>query len=159
MWHRLLCTYLLHFACGDCGYSVLTHPHSPAGLTRVDDLLGFDLFGKLYGSSTLVFGSFPSLHAAWPFLAFSIDSASTRWLHLGHYFVVSWAAMYLNHHYLVDVLGGAFFAGGVGVILTYFVGPVMDRLWEAIRRKESNRRDSGPDIARDEDEQSLIETV
>lgn len=133
--------------------------HSAAGLTRVDDLLGFDLFGKLYGSSTLVFGSFPSLHAAWPFLAFSLDTASTRWLHLSHYFYVSWAAMYLNHHYFVDVLGGGFLAAVVGVVLAYFIGPKLAQLWEAVRRKEVNRRDSGEDVTNEDEDSLIIESV
>lgn len=111
-----------------------------AGLTRVDHLLGINIFTKIYGSSTLVFGSFPSLHAAWPFLAFSIDASRTRWLHLFHYTFVSWAALYLNHHYLVDVLGGAYFAGFIGIVVSYWTLPKLEQLWERIKMKQNDAK-------------------
>jgi len=90
-----------------------------AGLERVDSLLQFNLFKRLYGQSPIVFGSFPSLHAAWPIcIAIFIPSGFRfgKWIGFVYVGVVWWAAMYLNHHYLVDLLGGAIFT-----VFSYFV--------------------------------------
>jgi len=91
-----------------------------AGLERVDQFLQFSLFKRLYGQSPIVFGSFPSLHAAWPIcIAIFIPSQLGKfWKGVGVVYVavVWWAAMYLNHHYLVDLLGGAIFTA-----FSYFV--------------------------------------
>jgi hypothetical protein len=89
-----------------------------AGLARVDQLLRFGLFRRLYGQSPIVFGSFPSLHAAWP-IAITIFAPEYKVAKLGgtlYIATVWWAAMYLNHHFLVDLLGGAVFTA-----FSYFV--------------------------------------
>ncbi len=70
----------------------------------------------MFDSSPVVFGSFPSLHIAWPsMLAFFVYYETT--LHLGfkiasiaYVIYVSLAVMYLQHHYGVDVLGGALYS-------------------------------------------------
>eukprot|EP01118_Nematostelium_gracile_P002172 TRINITY_DN12403_c0_g1_i1.p1 TRINITY_DN12403_c0_g1~~TRINITY_DN12403_c0_g1_i1.p1 ORF type:complete len:399 (-),score=65.38 TRINITY_DN12403_c0_g1_i1:65-1261(-) len=89
-----------------------------AGLARVDAIIGFQLFKKLYGQSPIVFGSFPSLHAAWP-VAITLFLPDYKWLKaIGVLYcaIVWWAAMYLNHHFFIDVLGG-----GIFVAFSYFV--------------------------------------
>ncbi len=89
-----------------------------AALLRVDALLGIPLFENLYRQSSMVFAAFPSMHAAWPALIalFSwplvrLRTSMLLWLYTAW---VWWAAMYLQHHYAVDILGGAGYA-----IVTY----------------------------------------
>jgi len=91
----------------------------PAGLERVDDLLQFPLFSSLYGSSPIVFGSFPSLHAAWPLMMtiFFPPQKVIKGIGIFYTAVVWWAAMYLNHHYFIDLVGG-----GVYVLFSYLLG-------------------------------------
>jgi hypothetical protein len=91
----------------------------PAGLTRADRILNYPLFTNLYGNSPIVFGSFPSLHGAWPIMI-TIFAPPHRVLKVGggiYVGLVWWAAMYLNHHFLLDLLGGAAY-----VLFAYFVG-------------------------------------
>lgn len=80
-----------------------------AGLARVDQMLQFDLFRKLYGQSPIVFGSFPSLHAAWPIVITMFAPRNIIIKTIGYIYIVTvwWAAMYLNHHFFVDLIGGA----------------------------------------------------
>jgi len=89
-----------------------------AGLARVDALIGFELFKRLYGQSPIVFGSFPSLHAAWPIVItiFAPDHKAFKIAGILYSMTVWWAAMYLNHHFFIDVLGG-----GIFVAFSYFV--------------------------------------
>jgi hypothetical protein len=95
-----------------------------AGLSRADRMIGYPFFGHIYETSPIVFGSFPSLHAAWPLMITLF--APTRVLKaIGSIYVlwVWWAAVYLNHHFFVDVLGGALY-----VLFAYFVGKATVRL-------------------------------
>lgn len=80
-----------------------------------------------------MFGSWPSLHGAWPIMITIFLPKIVVLKVLGMYlaewckeqFIVGviyilwvwWAAVYLNHHYLVDLLGGLLF-----VILGYYLG-------------------------------------
>eukprot|EP00735_Rhodelphis_limneticus_P010474 TRINITY_DN3218_c0_g1::TRINITY_DN3218_c0_g1_i1::g.29701::m.29701 TRINITY_DN3218_c0_g1::TRINITY_DN3218_c0_g1_i1::g.29701 ORF type:complete len:560 (+),score=59.56,sp/Q10142/AUR1_SCHPO/37.96/3e-37,PAP2/PF01569.16/1.4e+03,PAP2/PF01569.16/8.3e-07,PAP2/PF01569.16/6.2e+02,PAP2_3/PF14378.1/2.3e-05,DUF3353/PF11833.3/0.28,DUF3353/PF11833.3/2.1e+03,DUF2029/PF09594.5/4.6e+03,DUF2029/PF09594.5/0.16 TRINITY_DN3218_c0_g1_i1:124-1803(+) len=88
-------------------YGMYGHPGS--AMLRVDKLLGQPFYRSIYKKSPLVFGSFPSLHAGWPFLIALFRPGPSRF---GFFYVawVWWAALYLQHHYLVDILGGAFYA-------------------------------------------------
>lgn len=85
-------------------------PGSPAGLAAVDKLLGIDLYTSSFTASPLVFGAFPSLHAA---------NATIEALFMSHVFPklkplfityalwICWATMYLSHHYAVDLVAGS----------------------------------------------------
>ena len=89
---------------------------SPAGLARIDQLFGFDMYTSGFTASPVVFGAFPSLHAA---------DATLEALFLSHIFPkltplfatyvlwLWWATMYLSHHYAVDLVGGSLYAGVV----------------------------------------------
>eukprot|EP00656_Telonema_subtile_P039130 TRINITY_DN4426_c0_g2_i1.p1 TRINITY_DN4426_c0_g2~~TRINITY_DN4426_c0_g2_i1.p1 ORF type:complete len:340 (+),score=60.09 TRINITY_DN4426_c0_g2_i1:248-1267(+) len=82
----------------------------PAGLLRVDDLLGTTIFRNAYSQSPVVYGAFPSMHCGWPFIValhFTEHPQGAKWLWVHAYSILlAWAAMYLRHHYLTDVLGG-----------------------------------------------------
>jgi len=86
-------------------YSMSGHP---ALLARVDELTGGSHYRSLYGSSrnAVVFGSFPSLHAAWPYMiaSFRPQIGWPMWLYT---FWVWWAALYLQHHFLLDLIAAA----------------------------------------------------
>lgn len=81
-----------------------------AALTRVDKLLGISYFEHFYARSAYVFGAFPSLHVAYAVLVVLVTWQLGGWLRIAApIFAVSiaFAAVYLRHHYLIDVLGGA----------------------------------------------------
>ncbi|KAF8646600.1 hypothetical protein AX16_007168 [Volvariella volvacea WC 439] len=83
---------------------------SPGGLARIDALFHTHGYTTAFNNSPLVFGAFPSLHAGF---------ATLEALFLTHFFpqttvyiwsyvaVLYWSTMYLTHHYLIDVVGGA----------------------------------------------------
>lgn len=85
-----------------------------AGLLRADQWLGIHFFEHLYAQSSIVFGAFPSMHAAWPVLMLCYaKKLGEKWLlpALWIYLVGIWfAAVYLGHHFIVDLLGGAIYA-------------------------------------------------
>jgi membrane-associated phospholipid phosphatase len=89
---------------------------SAAGAARFDALLGITYFQHFYARSTNVFGAMPSLHAAYPALATLVTATRGRaWLVGTGLFalLVAFSALYLQHHYLLDVLLGIAYAGAV----------------------------------------------
>jgi membrane-associated phospholipid phosphatase len=81
-----------------------------AALLRVDVWLGVDYFRGFYAKSTYVFGSFPSLHVAYAVLVALVTSrlrGKLPVLAAGYAVAIAFAAVYLRHHYVLDVVGGA----------------------------------------------------
>lgn len=83
---------------------------SPGGLARIDAIFNSSGYKMAFNNSPLVFGAFPSLHAGWATLEalfishFFPEKARYIWGYAG---VLYWSTMYLTHHYLIDVVGGA----------------------------------------------------
>ena len=72
----------------------------------MDDILGTSVFKKGYSKSPVVFGAFPSMHCGWPFLLTLYYTGEYQKLSWGYSLLLAWAAMYLKHHYLTDVIAG-----------------------------------------------------
>lgn len=83
---------------------------SPGGLARIDRLFHGNGYTTAFSNSPLVFGAFPSLHAASATMEALFISHffpwTTKWV-FGYAAILYWATMYLTHHYLVDVVGGS----------------------------------------------------
>lgn len=90
---------------------------NPAGCIRFDQLLGTHFFTGMYGRSADVFGAVPSLHVAYPFIAiwFAYRVKAMRAWSIFFFLLMAFSAVYLNHHYLLDILWGM--AYGVLVII------------------------------------------
>ncbi|KIW11593.1 hypothetical protein PV08_10894 [Exophiala spinifera] len=92
---------------------------SPAGLARIDALLGFDMYTSGFTASPMVFGAFPSLHAATSTLeALFMSHVFPQLTPLFAFYAMWlwWATMYLSHHYAVDLVAGSMLAG----VIFYF---------------------------------------
>jgi len=87
---------------------------SPGAAQRFDALLGTHLFENAYSHSVEVFGAIPSLHMAYPViaavLAFRIRELRwARWPAAAYVPIMCFSAVYLQHHYVIDLLvGGAY---------------------------------------------------
>ncbi|HZO15592.1 MAG TPA: phosphatase PAP2 family protein [Polyangiaceae bacterium] len=80
-----------------------------AGTVRFDHLLGVDYFTSFYKRSANVFGAMPSLHVAFPAgTMLSLLPLGKRWWVpcLAITLLVAFAAVYFQHHYVLDVLAG-----------------------------------------------------
>ncbi|KAL2023719.1 hypothetical protein VTK56DRAFT_1433 [Thermocarpiscus australiensis] len=92
---------------------------SPAGLRRVDELFGVDMYTTSFTTAPLPFGAFPSLHAADAILeALFMQYCFPRFRAFFVFYTVwiSWSTMYLNHHYAIDLVGG-----GIMAAVAYYV--------------------------------------
>ncbi|MBX3182559.1 MAG: inositol phosphorylceramide synthase [Polyangiaceae bacterium] len=101
------------------GPAVMDAAPSAAGALRFDALIGVPLFHDYYAKSTNVFGAMPSLHMGYATLAAIAGwrfNRPVRIFSLGYALLMAFSAMYLRHHYLLDLVAGAAYAAGA-----YFV--------------------------------------
>ena len=116
------------------GPAILDTPGNPARLASVDAYLGIDYFEGFYGRISNVFGALPSLHAAYPMIAWLHTRKSfprTHWLFLAFAVLTGFAAVYLLHHYVVDVL--------LGVIYAMFAYKIVDSLCLKVDQRDGLR--------------------
>lgn len=94
------------------GPAKLDVPANPAGCVRFDALLGTHFFSSMYGRSADVFGAIPSLHVAYPLLTvfFAWKLKRLRTFSICFYLLMCFSAVYLNHHYILDILWGSAYA-------------------------------------------------
>jgi membrane-associated phospholipid phosphatase len=91
-----------------------------AGLLRADRILGFGLFEGIYAKGSNVFAAMPSLHSAYPLAGVYYSLRQPRrWITVGFVIVtvgIWFSAVYLSHHYILDVLAGIA-CGITGIII------------------------------------------
>lgn len=93
---------------------------SAAAFTRVDSLLGMNLFTSIYARNSNVFAAIPSLHCAYPLvvLVYGIKNrlGKVNWFFTLFMLGIWFAAVYSNHHYLIDVILGIL-CGLAGILI------------------------------------------
>jgi inositol phosphorylceramide synthase catalytic subunit len=93
-----------------CEISMTALPSAGPRLAHVDEVLGITYFHGIYERSSDLYGAVPSLHVAYPLLIVIEGWRSFRWLgrSLSVIFFVSMsiAAVYLDHHWVIDVMLG-----------------------------------------------------
>lgn len=104
------------------GPAQLDIPTNAAGGLRFDALLGINMFADFYAKSPNIFGAIPSTHVAYPFLAtyFAFKLRSLKIFCLGFYLLMVFSAVYLNHHYILDIIWGSAYALIIGWAMNSF---------------------------------------
>jgi membrane-associated phospholipid phosphatase len=117
---------------------------SPAGAIRFDHLIGIPLMQGFYGKSADVFGAIPSLHIVYPFLAivYGWKLRRFRFISMPYFLLVCFAAVYLNHHYLLDIFIGLGIALAVMAVARLAFGAV------EVRRSPAEEEEPGLAAAR-----------
>ena len=115
---------------------VSSTPGNTAGLANFDAYLGISVFKSIYAKSSNVFAAMPSLHAAYMLIVlyYGIKARMKAWNILFAVVLVGiwFAAVYSNHHYVLDILAGILCAV-LGIIL--FQWWVKSRVGETILKK------------------------
>ena len=86
-----------------------------AAASRFDLLLGTHFFDGIYGRGIDVYGAYPSLHVAYPLLVIwaTFRARELRWARapaIAFFLLMCFSAVYLQHHYVIDVLLGVAYA-------------------------------------------------
>jgi inositol phosphorylceramide synthase catalytic subunit len=102
-----------------CTVDLAAQASEGANLARVDAWLGIAWFRGLYGRSNDVFGAVPSLHVAYPLLmvleGWGKHRAAGRVLTVLWFVATCVAAVYLDHHWIIDIIVGLAFT-----VITYY---------------------------------------
>ena len=102
---------------------------SAGALVNFDRIVGRRLFVSLYNTfNSNLFAAIPSLHAGYPtVIALCLwDRLRGRaWLFLAYPLLAWFAAVYLNHHYIIDLVIGSVYAAVAWVIARFVLIPVV----------------------------------
>jgi inositol phosphorylceramide synthase catalytic subunit len=107
----------------------------PAAALRFDALTGTHVFAALYARESDAFGAMPSLHVAYPIIValalYTARKDDSKWLKRlawAYCVLMAFAAVYLQHHYVIDVVAGLAY----GLAGHFVVGWVLDRRPSAV---------------------------
>ncbi len=103
-----------------------TIPSSPALLAEFDRIFNISVFTDMYTKNSNVFAAIPSLHSAYPFISLLYAIKLRHNLFIWIFSVLSvgiwFAAVYSQHHYVIDVILGVFCA-----LVGYFIMSILIR--------------------------------
>jgi inositol phosphorylceramide synthase catalytic subunit len=87
-------------------------PPNLAGCVRFDAIVGYPVFQGWYDKSADVHGAIPSLHIAYPLQAvyYAFRFGALRVFTVAFFLLMCFSAVYLNHHYILDVIWGSAYA-------------------------------------------------
>ena len=87
---------------------------NPAALTRWDAMTGIPYFREFYSHATDVFGAMPSMHCAYPMLLLlyvrELGRPGLLVAMVAFWGLMCFSAVYLQHHYVSDVIVGTLYA-------------------------------------------------
>ena len=122
---------------------------SAGGALRFDALFGITYFRDFYSRNPFVWGAIASLHSAYPVLAaYAVWERGWRWRipTLAYAMLMWFSALYLAHHYLLDVVIGIAIAL-VSSVIAHRVIPALRARWSARRRALPDGESDGVEIA------------
>ena len=104
-----------------------TFTQASVAAARFDQLLGTHFFDQVYGRGVDVYGAYPSLHVTYPLLTFLIiwhhrELRGLRIPAFAFFALMCLSAVYLQHHYVTDVLMGIGYAPGTWAAVRWFLG-------------------------------------
>lgn len=95
-----------------------------AGLANFDQIIGTNFSNNMYSANPVVFGAIPSMHVGFTVLAwfYSFHVNKKICLLAGLFALLSAiAALYLQHHYMIDVVLGALYALVAYILIEKFL--------------------------------------
>lgn len=102
-----------------------TIPGSEALLAEFDSIMGIPIFNGMYAKNANVFAAIPSLHAAYPVIGLLFAIRHKIKSFIGFFslltFGIWFAAVYSQHHYIIDLILGLFCAVGAYYLMVWLV--------------------------------------
>lgn len=110
---------------------------NPAGLTNLDVAVEHNLSGAIYGLCPFVYGAVPSMHAGFTMLGF-LYARRVGWKlssPIGCFAILTWiAALYLQHHYTIDVVMGILYATTSYMLIEKFFADTVKQHFQLLRK-------------------------
>jgi inositol phosphorylceramide synthase catalytic subunit len=106
-----------------CVVDMAANPQAGPRLEHVDAVLGIDYFHGMYARSSDIYGAVPSLHVAYPMLILLEGWRLFRWpgraFSIVFFLSMGFAAVYLDHHWIVDVVLGMLYCTGAWALIHF----------------------------------------
>jgi hypothetical protein len=111
-----------YFHAHGCVVDLTAHASEGPNLARVDAWLGVKYFAGMYGRASDVFGAMPSLHCAYALIVVLYGWASYplfgRIASVAFFCLMVFAAIYLDHHWVLDAVAGIVYCSLVFAVVT-----------------------------------------
>ena len=94
-----------------------------AGLQNFDRMFGITLFKDMYSMNSQVFAALPSLHSAFPIVVLFYGLRTLKYMNIVfvvHMIGIWFFAVYLRHHYIIDILLGVVYGIIISIVFRYF---------------------------------------
>jgi hypothetical protein len=121
-----------YFHAHGCAVDIHAHASEGPALARVDSWLGVHYFAGMYGRASDVFGAMPSLHCAYAGLVvlegWAVFGRPWRAASVGFFALMVFAAVYLDHHWVLDAVAGCAYC-----VVVVGVARLATRRWAATR--------------------------
>jgi membrane-associated phospholipid phosphatase len=118
-----------------CVVDLNASPSAGEALLRVDAWTGVHFFAGLYGRASEVFGAMPSLHVAYPLLTLFAAWPNHRWagraFFVAFYLSMCFSALYLDHHWTLDIVVGSLYAVVARLAIWPLIRPAQEPAVEA----------------------------
>ena len=112
-----------YFHAHGCAVDLAAHASEGPKLARVDAFLGIHYFRDFYGRASDVYGAVPSLHVAYPLLillfGWPVLRGAGRTFAVLFLVLMCTAAVYLDHHWIIDVVLGLAYTVAVFAAVTF----------------------------------------
>ncbi len=112
-----------YFHAHGCEVSMTALPSAGPRLLNVDHVLGIHYFEGMYSRSSDLYGAVPSLHVAYPLLILREGWKSFRWpgraFAIVFFVSMGFSAVYLDHHYVVDVILGTLYCLSASALVRF----------------------------------------
>ena len=116
-----------YFHTHGCVVDLATRASEGPALARVDAMLGVSYFHAMYAKASSVFGAVPSLHCAYPLLivleGWRSFNRPVRALAVAYWVAMVFAAVYLDHHWVIDAVVGSAYAVLASLFLRRLFAP------------------------------------
>ncbi len=113
-----------YFHSHGCVVDIHAHASEGPNLARVDAWLGVPYFAGMYGRASDVFGAMPSLHVAYALIVVLEGWPTFPWFwrgaSIGFFCLMAFAAAYLDHHWVLDALGGVAYCTAIVAIARWW---------------------------------------
>ena len=104
-----------------CVVDVAAAPSAGPRLLHVDAVLGYPYFQSMYARASSVFGAVPSLHSAYPLIiaieGWAVFGRTGRALAVLFALSMWFSAVYLDHHWVIDVLLGIAYGAAASAVI------------------------------------------
>lgn len=116
-----------YFHANGCAVDLAARATCGPALARVDATLGVPFFHGMYSEASSVFGALPSLHCAYPLLVviegWRSFGRGLRIASVAFWLLMIFAAVYLDHHWVLDAVLGDVYAVLVAIAVRAVTAP------------------------------------